>query len=144
MGASSFAGLCRGKTVEELGLGNPYSHKSSRVARFKVATLFDSINCYRKWLFGLLKAHLQNRVAELDAWERQYLKEVLATRQKIAARQVRGLMCWCVECPNYKPDGSKAYECHAQVLYAAILWLNSQTPQTRKVTPEHKVKPRAW
>lgn len=110
----------RGRTVEDLGLGNPFSHKPG-TAKFQVKTLQESINYYRRWLHKLLKAYFKQQTCTLEAWEKAYLKRVLQLANDIESGIVTELMCFCIELENYEPDSSKQYQCHAQVLYALVL-----------------------
>ena len=119
----------RGKSLAELGLGNPFSHKRTKVAVWTVDTLEDSISEYRKWLYKLLKAAIAKNTKNLESWERQYLKKVLALAKDVKQGNVEGLMCWCINFSNYEPDSKVAIKCHAQALYKAIIWLLDQLEQ---------------
>jgi hypothetical protein len=140
----------RGKTVEELGLGNPYSHKPTQSARFRVETLSESISSYRKWLFKLIKLYWWRETKSFEAWERDYLKQVLKLSQNVASGKVTGLMCWCINQPNYQPNKSRHYTCHAQLLYAGVLCLERRKKAnllqgcTKLVTPEKVTKLKPW
>ena len=113
--------------MRELGLGNPYSHKPSKSTRWVVTSLEESISQYRKWLYKLLQAYLNRQTKQLEDWEILYLKKVLKLAKQIKSGEINGLMCWCLDFPDYNPGSAKEYNCHAQVLYAAILWLEGQT-----------------
>ena len=115
----------RRKSLNELGLGNPFSHKPG-TARWSVSSLEETILMYRKWLYKLLKAYLNRQTKSLPDWEKEYLKRVLKLGKQIKSGEITWLMCWCQDFPGYSPDESKEYKCHAQVLYAAILWLQEQ------------------
>ena len=110
----------RGRTVEDLGLGNPFSHKLG-TAKFKVKTLQESINYYRRWLHKRLQAYWKQQTSKLEAWEKAYLKRVLQLTNDIESGLVTDLMCFCIELENYQPDGSKQYKCHTQILYEGVL-----------------------
>ncbi|MGB3204210.1 MAG: DUF4326 domain-containing protein [Crinalium sp.] len=139
----------RGKSLAELGLGNPFSHKETKVAVWLVDSLEDCISEYRKWLYKLLKAALAKDTERLELWEKQYLKKVVALAKEIRKGDVEGLMCWCINFPNYQADSKVAPKCHAQILYKGIVWLLNQLEQRRSqsrqrlVTPEFvtKLKP---
>ncbi len=137
----------RGKSLAELGLGNPFSHKPTKVAVWTVDTLEESISEYRKWLFKLLKAALAKDTKELETWEQQYLKKVLKLAKDIKQGNIEGLMCWCINLANYEPDSKVSIKCHAQVLYKGIIWLlkqlRSQNKEGRLITPRlvTKLKP---
>lgn len=138
----------RGESLDELGLGNPFSHKPTKVAKWTVSTLEESISEYRKWLWKLLKAALAKNTQGLEPWEREYLKKVLALTKDIKKGKVDGLMCWCINFPNYQANNPIAPKCHAQILYKAIIWLLDQLEQRRNeqqrlVTPKlvTKLKP---
>jgi len=121
----------RGTTLDDLGLGNPFSHKRDR-AKWTVCSLEESISEYRKWLYRLLKAYLSRQTKSLlENWEIAYLKQVLKLAKQIKSGEISSLMCWCINFPNYSPDRSKDYKCHAQVLYAAILWLETQSREPK-------------
>ena len=50
---------------EQIGLGNPFSHKSNSNAIFKVNSLEESLTSYRKWLWKLLKAYRADKISTL-------------------------------------------------------------------------------
>lgn len=132
----------RGKSLAELGLGNPFSHKQTKVAVWLVGSLEESISEYRKWLFKLLKAALVKDTKGLEIWERQYLKKVLALAKDVKQGNIEGLMCWCINFPNYQADSKVAPKCHAQILYKAIIWLLDQLEQQRSQSKERLITPK--
>ncbi|MFB2920626.1 hypothetical protein [Aerosakkonema funiforme] len=110
----------RGRTIEDLGLGNPFSHKPG-TARFRVKTLAESIDCYQAWLGKLLKAHQKQQTRKLEGWERAYLRRVIKLAKDIDDGVLTDLMCFCVDLENYQPDDSKPYKCHTEILYEVAL-----------------------
>lgn len=124
-----------------IGLGNPFSWKQTKLAKFKVQNLEESLSGYRHWLFRLLderrcslrsdatttmKAHKQQHLKSIEPWERDYEEKTLELARRIARGEVSGLVCWCISINNYVPDKSKAKQCHTQILYGACLWLIEQ------------------
>lgn len=115
----------RGKSPEQPGLGNPFSHhKSSKGALYEVQTLSESIEMYLLWLIELLKANQQQKLSNLEHWERRYLKRLKKLASDIKSRKVTDLVCFCIEQENYQtrqPGLLKNYRCHVQILLDAIL-----------------------
>lgn len=81
----------RGRTIEDLGLGNPFSYKSG-TARFRVKTLAESIECYQLWLHKLLKAYQKRQTHKLEDWERAYLQRVIKLAKDVEDDVVTDLM----------------------------------------------------
>jgi hypothetical protein len=108
-----------------IGLGNPFSWKKSKFVKGKVNNLEESLSAYRIWLFKLIEKYKKGTAKqELEAWERDYLRKVLALSQAIAQGQVMGIVCWCIQKKDYMPvKGLKDKECHTQILYGACLSL---------------------
>lgn len=105
-----------------IGLGNPFSWKQTKLAKFKVKNLEESLSGYRRWLFKLLLAHKEQRLKGLEPWEVDYLEKTLELARSINKGEVSGLICWCVNVKDYVPEKDKE-KCHTQILYAACLWL---------------------
>jgi len=76
--------------------GNPYSHKQGTQAKFKVDTVEEAIECYRRWLWRQIKS------GEI-------------TLEQLAALDGKVLGCWCA--PG---------RCHGEVLVVASLWARQQ------------------
>ncbi|MBD2185810.1 hypothetical protein H6S82_05110 [Planktothrix sp. FACHB-1355] len=110
----------RGRSIEDLGLGNPFSHKPG-TARFRVKTLAESLDCYQAWLGKLLKAYQKQQTCKLEDWERAYLRRVIKLAKDIEDDVVTDLMCFCIDQENYQTDNSKPDKCHTQILYEIAL-----------------------
>lgn len=97
--------------VEYIGrpsiLGNPYTHlETDTLAKFKVATVEEAINCYRTHFYIQLHSDInfRNEVARL-----------------VRTYQIRGnlyLSCWCKD--ELKPT-KKDHGCHCDVVREFIL-----------------------
>ncbi len=109
-----------------IGLGNPFSWKPTRLAKFKVKNLEESLSGYRHWLFKLLSAHKEQCREDLEPWEIEYLHKTLELAQVVKRNEVYGLVCWCINIKNYVPVKSEKKQCHTQILYAACLWIIEQ------------------
>lgn len=96
-----------GRWHREFGYGSPLQNQWSHVPGAKAANLVDSrdeaVECYRRWLWGVIK----------DASGPAY--EELLRLAELAARGDLTLCCWCW------PEG-----CHATVIANAIEWLNKR------------------
>jgi hypothetical protein len=132
----------RGKSLAELGLGNPFSHKETKVAKWVVGSLEESISEYRKWIYKLVKAAIAKNTEGLEAWEKQYLKKVLALAKNIKQERIEGLMCWCINIQDYQASSKATPKCHAQILYKAIIWLLNQLEQRRNQSRQRLVTPK--
>ena len=106
-----------------IGLGNPFSWKPTKLAKFKVQNLEESLSGYRHWLFNLLMAHKKQQLEGLESWELDYLEKTLELARSITKGEVSGLVCWCLNFKNYVPVKTQKKQCHTQILYAACLWL---------------------
>ncbi len=106
-----------------IGLGNPFSWKQTKLAKFKVRNLEESLSGYRHWLFKLLSAYKEQCLDRLAPWERDYLEKILELAWAIKRGEVSGLVCWCIDVKNYVPLKTEKKHCHTQFLYAACLWL---------------------
>lgn len=84
-----YIGRCKG---EKGKWGNPYSHKKGTLAKFKVDTVKEAIEAYRKWITEGDGKHLLNDLHELEG--------------KI-------LGCWC---GNFSLEDRNNLRCHGQVL----------------------------
>lgn len=116
-----YCGRGKTKNLMEIGLGNPFSHQSNSHAPFFVKTRKESIICYKKWLYKLLKSHWSNTVDSLLDWERTYLERVLKLAEDIATGRVTDLVCFCLEYLDYKHKRGMKAVCHVQILYAFCL-----------------------
>lgn len=116
----------RGRTTEDIGFGNPFSHKPG-TARFQVKTLAESIGCYEAWLYKLLKAYQQQQTRKLESWERAYLRRVIKLAKDIENGIVTDLICFCIDLINYQPNSSNEYKCHTQILYKVVLQIQQIT-----------------
>ena len=76
--------------------GNPFSHRDGTLAHFKVDSVEEAIEGYRRWLYAEVRA---GRV----------------TLRELAALKGKTLACWCAPGP-----------CHAEVLVAASEWAATQ------------------
>ena len=76
--------------------GNPWSHKESKIATFKVETREDAVNAYRDWLMGVRFTNVlqENR------------KKIL---QNLMSLNGKDLGCWCAPA-----------SCHGDVLVELI------------------------
>ncbi|MDJ0595211.1 MAG: hypothetical protein QNJ72_35400 [Pleurocapsa sp. MO_226.B13] len=110
---------------ELIGLGNPFSHQPNSNAVFIVNSLEESLMSYRSWLWKLLKAYREKKIATLQLWEMVYLNRVLHLARLIREKQVSGLMCFCTNINNYKYSKKKEIKCHTQILYGACIWLDN-------------------
>ena len=110
---------------ELIGLGNPFSHKPNSNAVFIVNSLEESLTSYRSWLWKILKACREDKIATLELWEMVYLNRVLHLARLIGENKVSGLMCFCTKINNYKYSKKKEIKCHTQILYGACIWLNN-------------------
>lgn len=79
-------------------LGNPFSHQTGTLARYRTANRTEAIESYRHWL-----AH------ELKAKNLQVIKALEALTPDST------LVCWCAPLP-----------CHADVIARAYAWWTSQ------------------
>ena len=110
---------------ELIGLGNPFSHQPNSNAVFIVNSLEESLTSYRSWLWKILKAYREKKIATLELWEMVYLNRVLHLAKLIKENKVSGLMCFCTNINNYKYSKKKEIKCHTQILYGACVWLNN-------------------
>lgn len=77
-------------------LGNPYTHKECTIAKYKVKTIEQAIDCYRDWIFD----NLNN-------------KEIVDELNRLADIAEKGdliLGCWCVPFTN----------CHGEIIKSLI------------------------
>lgn len=124
-----------------IGLGNPFSWKKSKYIKGKVNNLEESLSAYRLWLFKILEKYKKGTAKqELETWERDYLRKVLALCQAIAQGKVKGIVCWCIQKEDYRPvKGLKDKKCHAQILYGACLSLIEEKRVSETITlPERQ------
>lgn len=110
---------------ELIGLGNPFSHQPNSNAVFIVNSLEESLTSYRSWLWKILKAYREKKIATLELWEMVYLNRVLHLARLIRENKVSGLICFCINIDNYKYSKKKKIKCHTQILYGACIWLNN-------------------
>ncbi|MFB2836598.1 hypothetical protein [Floridanema evergladense] len=116
----------RGRTIEDIGFGNPFSQKPG-TARFQVKTLAESLGCYEAWLYKLLKAYQQQQTRKLERWEKAYLKRVIKLAKDIENGIVTDLICFCIDLEDYQPNDSNEYNCHTQLLYKVVLEIQQIT-----------------
>lgn len=116
----------RGRTTEDIGFGNPFSHKPG-TARFRVKTLAESIDFYQSWLYKLLKAYQLQQTRKLESWERAYLRRVIKLAKHIENGIVTDLICFCIDLEKYQLNDSNAYKCHTQILYKVVLEIQQIT-----------------
>lgn len=112
-----------GRSRDKLGLGNPFSHLKNSQAKFKVATLKESLEKYREWLGKLIEAKLSKQTQKLEKWERIYLKKVIKLAREIELGKIETLVCFCVNKDNYKYVKKSPKSCHAEILYGACCYL---------------------
>lgn len=115
-----------------IGLGNPFSWKQTKLAKFKVQNLEESLSGYHRWLFKLLLAHKEQHLDSLYFWEIDYLEKTLELAMAMKRGEVYGLVCWCVNTKNYVPIKGERKHCHTQFLYAACLWLLKESLVSEK------------
>ena len=72
--------------------GNPYSHKSGTLAKFKVDTVKEAIEAYNEWIRNGEGKHLLNDLHELEG---------------------KVLGCWC---GNFTLKDMDNLKCHGQIL----------------------------
>lgn len=104
-----------------LGLGNPYAWKQLTKAKFKVANLQESLECYKQFTWKLIKARQNKNLISLESWEYHYYLCMEALAIAISQNQVQGLVCFCAD---IKADPHQAnLICHTQILYSACLYM---------------------
>ena len=113
--------------LERIGLGNPFSHKPKSNAVFIVDSLEESLTSYRSWLWKIIKAYREDKIATLELWEMVYLNRVLHLAKLIEENKISGLMCFCTNINNYKYSKKKEIKCHTKILYGACIWLNNNS-----------------
>jgi hypothetical protein len=114
-----------GRTKHVLGLGNPWSHKANRQARYLVNTNREALYRYREWLMKKLIPNWISGlgVIGLDNWEAEYLKRVVLLSEQIQNGTYTSLGCWCINVENYVLVADGLEKCHAEILYKACLTL---------------------
>ncbi|MBD2629907.1 hypothetical protein [Trichormus variabilis] len=105
-----------------IGLGNPYSWRNSKKAKFKVKNLAESLSEYRKWLWKLICCYRDRNLDKLHPWEFRYWQLMKHLAIVIAKGNIDGLVCFCREIHNYLPVKGQE-KCHTQILYSACLYL---------------------
>ncbi|MBD2440602.1 DUF4326 domain-containing protein [Nostoc sp. FACHB-110] len=105
-----------------IGLGNPFTWKPTKKAKFKVRNLAESLSKYRQWLWKLICCYKDRNLEQLQPWEFRYWQFMKCLAIAISNHQVDGLVCWCIEAKDYVP--AKGLEkCHTQILYCACLYM---------------------
>lgn len=120
---SKFEVYC-GRQKQNIGLGNPFGFKSDSKAIWQSKDLESCLSDYRKWLSKLMKAYFNLEDFEnLEPFEKQYAEDVITLATSIKNGFVSGLVCWCVNIPDYKPTKNDVEKCHTQILLKCCYWL---------------------
>ncbi|HLO85478.1 MAG TPA: hypothetical protein VK203_10810 [Nostocaceae cyanobacterium] len=106
-----------------IGLGNPYAWKPGTKAKFKVANLQESLECYRGFTWKLIKAAKDGQLFTLEAWEYHYFLCMEALAIAIKRKLVKGVVCFCVNIEDYTPNSNSDQFCHTQILLDACYWM---------------------
>ncbi|MBD2499865.1 hypothetical protein [Anabaena azotica] len=105
-----------------IGLGNPYSWKRNKKAKFQVKNLDESLTKYRKFTWKLICCYRDRKLDELQPWEFRYWQLMNLLAIAIMNNEIDGLVCWCTEIQDYVPIKGQEV-CHTQILYAACLYM---------------------